>query len=681
MMVPGLGNVPAMPSNAGNLIANATNEPFDVPPLPQGKTRSGPSSSQSGGPNYVDRRPQPRAGGKSDQNGSAEQILNSPNFNAKTFISKSLSGATDVEISAFADRLVSLQEKLVVDRKDMIYGNYKTFLTVGAQINVLSTELQSLRKLVNDFHVATTAIKEDAEQYLATSAADSAPRGMQDQNSMNHNRSPSLGNGLFPGRGLQVPNRQNNRNSVLMLEGMWQQDLNKLFKTVEGAQKYLPAAAGRHVLLESSGWYQLHAATWKPLQPIHVVLLSDHLLVASKKKHRNDTSLTVQPTQNLVADMCWPLTEIEIEDLSVSGPDGRSHNIPINRTQSPGQRLNGFMVVAGNMSFVYKTEVPDALSKLMSSYKRAIRELKGRPVSQRGHPHDHSKEEKKPGHTRHTSIDISERARNLREVDDLINDLDVKIAHRKFNEAVDIIQKNTRELGEVQNMSAAVVAAAQNSSATLAAGNTLTVPLQKIRKGSVAGPAPTVNTGVFTNIDIKTLRSQILKVKMDLRAKDVKDILLADLTQEFLGPSQTKNHIQLLIKLGQSEAVKKTFLGSRRQLISNRVKRIEFKGNIPAYIAQIATIHFRLIRTTVDIYQTCYPMKEYSSSIVEWAKAEVEDFVVMFARQLYNIDPSSEIYVKCANITREQSTQLKEVGLNLDFLLDYIYEGQTSQRK
>ncbi|KAF5100136.1 hypothetical protein DV451_002710 [Geotrichum candidum] len=263
------------------------------------------------------------------------------------------------------------------------------------------------------------------------------------------------------------------------------------------------------------------------------------------------------------------------------------------------------------------------------------------------------------------------RARNLREVDDLINDLDVKIAHRKFKDAVAIIQKSSRETADIGSIPATVVSAAQAGPAALAIGNNFSISSSsKTRKGRIA-----LNTTTLVNTDIKNLRSQLLKVKLDERTKELTDVLLADISQDYLGPSQMKNHIQLLIQLGQPEAVKKAFLGSRRQLINKRIKRVEFKGEIPTYIAQVATIHFRMIRTTVDIYQACYPQKEYASSIVEWAKAEVEDFVVTFARQLYNVEPKSDIYIECANITKEQSAQLTKVGLNLDFLLDYIYEG------
>ncbi|KAF5096073.1 hypothetical protein D0Z00_002904 [Geotrichum galactomycetum] len=334
-----------------------------------------------------------------------------------------------------------------------------------------------------------------------------------------------------------------------------------------------------------------------------------------------------------------------------------------------GQTLTGFSVTTGHATFVYKTESVEALKKVITTYQRAIKDL-NKP-SEGGA----ARKPEKRGHSRHTSIDVSERARNLREVDDLINDLDVKIAHRKFKDAVTVIQKSSRETSDIGSIPATVVSAAQAGPAALAIGNNFSISSSsssssKSRKGSIA-----LNTTALVNTDIKTLRAQILKVKLDERTKELTDILLADISQDYLGPTQMKSHIQLLIRLGQPEAVKKAFLGSRRQLINKRIKRVEFKGDIPTYIAQIATIHFRMIRTTVDIYQACYPQKEYASSIVEWAKAEVEDFVVTFARQLYNIEPKSDIYIQCANITKEQSAQLLKVGLNLDFLLDYIYEG------
>ena len=67
---------------------------------------------------------------------------------------------------------------------------------------------------------------------------------------------------------------------------MWNIQLQTLWKNIEKSQKFLPAIPGRHVIMENGSWVELDSATWKPKRPIHLVLLNDHLLIASKKRKR-----------------------------------------------------------------------------------------------------------------------------------------------------------------------------------------------------------------------------------------------------------------------------------------------------------------------------------------------------------------------------------------------------------
>ncbi|KAG7865227.1 hypothetical protein KL918_004809 [Ogataea parapolymorpha] len=59
---------------------------------------------------------------------------------------------------------------------------------------------------------------------------------------------------------------KDNRRSVLLLEKKWASNLNSLFKEVEGAQKFVSAIPGRHVVAESRRWGELNAITCKPIQ-------------------------------------------------------------------------------------------------------------------------------------------------------------------------------------------------------------------------------------------------------------------------------------------------------------------------------------------------------------------------------------------------------------------------------
>lgn len=609
--------------------------------------------------------------------------LRNPNFNPKSFISAQLASATDVEISEFTEKLIRLQDQVAIDRKNMVYGNYKTFLAVGSQISVLSSELQVLRKLINDVHVATTAMKQDAETTMALSNSDSLNRssignGKGSLSSLSNGSTTNILNPMNPRvASLATTAKQNNRNSVLVLESMWAQDLSGLLRTVEGAQKYLPPIAGRHVVEESIGWDQLNAATWKPWQPVKVYLLNDYLLIAVKKRTRNGDMLSVQQSQSLIADQCWSLSEIQIKDLRFI-------------EQTPNSPPSGFAVQKDGSVYVYKHNDPNVAERFLSSYMKIEKDLrKGNNInktgnnmsseSQKSRKRDSlysqtvtSSDSDKRGHKRSVSMDIAEKTRVLRDIDTLINDLDVKIAHRMFNEAVTIIDTNLQEIENILEVSSPAMSAAQATATASLVGESINAKSSSQRP-SISSTFPGNQTP--PSIDIKTLRAHILKLKLEQRSKEVSEILLSNISQDYLSSGETKTQILLLIKLNQGEPAKKTFLKSRRQIILKRIKSVSFQGDIPAFISQVVTIHFRMIRTTAEIYHSCFPSSEASSMLVEWAKNEVELYIVFFARQLYGVSSDSDIYRICIEATKDQAMQLKEVGLNLDFLLEYIYTG------
>ncbi len=124
--------------------------------------------------------------------------------------------------------------------------------------------------------------------------------------------------------------KRGDRSSVADLNIMWNTQLQALWKNVEGSQKFLPAVPGRHIIRDSPHWVELNAATWKARRAIHIFLLNDYLLVATRKRKRADPALegaegagqNQQPSlSKLVAEHCWPLHDIEIVDLSSKSED------------------------------------------------------------------------------------------------------------------------------------------------------------------------------------------------------------------------------------------------------------------------------------------------------------------------------------------------------------------------
>ena len=71
----------------------------------------------------------------------------------------------------------------------------------------------------------------------------------------------------------------------------------------------MPATPGRHIVSETTDITSLNAATYKPEQNVHFVLLDDALLVARLRKRRDERE------DRLVALRCWNLSDIVVLDL------------------------------------------------------------------------------------------------------------------------------------------------------------------------------------------------------------------------------------------------------------------------------------------------------------------------------------------------------------------------------
>lgn len=125
------------------------------------------------------------------------------------------------------------------------------------------------------------------------------------------------------------------RNSVLDLQQVYKAQLTTLWSTVEGSQKYLPIAPGRHLVFETHSFVELNAATYKAKQSVSLFLLSDLLLIAGRR--RTKTAVTPQLSGEdkgrergrMVAERCWVLADLVVIDVKDSGgafvpPAGRA---------------------------------------------------------------------------------------------------------------------------------------------------------------------------------------------------------------------------------------------------------------------------------------------------------------------------------------------------------------------
>ena len=522
---------------------------------------------------------------------------------AQLDITDLLSTASEQDIQDYQNSLGKVKNRTSIDLQQNVYQNRTQFIKISKEAEKLKGEIDTLRGLMSEL---TGAL------------------GQAHGSTVNGMKSPTPNE--------RTPSRRNaNRSSVANLESMWNVQLQTLWKNVERSQKFLPAIPGRHIVLETPHWVELDSATWKPKRPVHIVLLNDHLLIASKKRKRMDPNSPQKgpaPTK-LVAEECWPLQEIDLVDLGANLAQGGADGIVDER--NIGTAVN---VRTGNKSFTYRHDQRNesAKNELLLTFRKTAEELRrsARSEGEKGSsPADvlnyfasrdlapakkteimdsiNSSREKPE-----VLIDVDGKQQNLRWVEGQIDDLDIEIALQRFESAV----------GKVER-------------------------LRKIGKG----------------LKGNSIAQDLIVLKVDERASKLAATLSRALvdTPSFL--EATKAHTSWLSRLGFDDRAREAYLHARTDTLVRRARECVFEGDLHKYIFQISFVYFTIIRNTASIYQACFPPLMMSACI-KWAKEHLEQLNVTLVRQLSSVETGGAVWNECLEVIWEHEASLKSVGLD-----------------
>lgn len=521
----------------------------------------------------------------------------------RTDITDLLSTASEQDIRDYQNSLRKVKDRTLTDLQQNVYQNRTQFIKISKEAEKLKGEIDTLRGLMSEL---TGAL------------------GQANGNALNGMKSPTPNE--------RMSSRRNaNRSSVANLESMWNVQLQTLWKNVERSQKFLPAIPGRHIVLETPHWVELDSATWKPKRPVHIVLLNDHLLVASKKRKRMDPNSPQKgpaPTK-LVAEECWPLQEIDLVDLGANLTQGGADGIVDER--NIGTAIN---IRSASKSFTYRHDQKNESAKndLLLTFRKTVEELRrsARSETEKGStPTDtlnyfasrdlaptkkteimdtiNSSREKPE-----VLIDVDGKQQNLRWVEGQIDDLDIDIALRRFESAVAKIER-----------------------------------LRKLARGLKGNP----------------VAQDLILLKLDERASKLAATLTRALidTPSFL--EATKAHTSWLSRLGFEDRARESYLQARTDTLIKRARQCVFEGDLHKYIFQVSFVYFTIVKNTVSIYQACFPPLMMSACI-KWAKEHLEQLNVTLVRQLSSVERGGTVWNECLLLIGEHEEALKSVGLD-----------------
>lgn len=492
-----------------------------------------------------------------------DPALTAPDFDPRAYLESAAQHADATYILQFADRLRGQLQKIADSESQSLQSNQHALITLATDVGKMAGVVAELHKEVAELSLVTDAMRQDASTRQTVLAPTDDPEAAEDT--------------------------ANRRQSMLALNSLWAQDLQSLYARVEGAQKLIPAAPGRHVALEENGWLEMNLLTQQSVKPVLIILLNDYLIVASSHSGK------------YVVDEHWRL------DGQLSLDIDEDHKV---LSVALGAHAKGLLAP----SLARLRKVYGELCKLCeiasntAPFKpaRASQQFKDRRASHTPLQPSHA-----PRPSQTSLADVSPETR--REVGRVLAELDSLVAYRQWSNAVDLYLQHVGDSAFAESL--------EERGARLVA----------------------------------LLQQELASLRPRSKAESI-------------------SLLNLLTRLGHAKEARHTLLDTAAKDIDAQQRSVHFMGDVVNYISQMAAIYFQTIIATVEVYRTAFPAETDSSMVVAWAKTQVDIYASVFNRQLFRIAPELKGYQKCREVSRLESSQLKSLRMEMEFMLRYVWE-------
>lgn len=543
------------------------------------------------------------------------------------YLSRTLAGADSSEILRLGEKLRAQVQRAFDSDQKKLQHSHKAMSTVARSIAKLAPAVAELHKQVGDLSLMSDAMRQDAFASQTaglgngTGQTGSGNMGLTSPRRMSlasqfGDHDETLAEDNIGGRNMSAPIPMDRRQSMLVLNPAWTNALNDLYRRVDGVQRVLPPAPGRHVVHEEHNWSELNLVTQKPIRPVLIVILNDYLLVAAPKlgrfAHAYHVSLEESLECNIDESSRVLHVGLETTQISLQAPSLSRLRVVFSETckhmeLASSRRRTG---LRGN-SMKKKTGSRVLESGGLAQLGDKFGAGRGSSLrNSRGWSSQHARKISQSSLTSNSEGSVERR----REAARILADLDRYIALRDWSEA-------TRQCIEFED-------------------------------NAIVGP------------------------QISNRRKQLADVLLEELSDCRMGLAREDkcSIVRQLTKLDYAHEAKHALLDTAAADIESQARDVHFMGDVVNYISQMAAIYFQTIISAVQIYQECFPSKADSSLAVAWVKSQVNLYAAIFNRQLFRIAPEFRAYQKCRSVSRLESSQLRDLSLDMEFMLRYVWE-------
>ncbi|XP_053301114.1 exocyst complex component 8 [Pleuronectes platessa] len=496
------------------------------------------------------------------------KLLESPNFEPQNYV-KHLSQQSDGDrdLQEHRQKIQNLADETAQNLKKNVYKNYRQFIETAKEISYLESEMYQLSHILTE----QKSIMESITQALLSTDKDETSKEMQ---------------AAFPKE----------------TEELKQRTLTSLLEKVEGA-KTIMDTPGRH-LVYNGDLVEFDVDNMSPIQKVHAFLMNDCLLIATWLPNRRGT---VKYKYNALYDL---------ESFAV-----------VNVKDNPPMK-DMFKILMFPDSRIFQAEN----SKVKKEWLEILDETKKSKVTKERH----KKEEEVPTSPVRAEVstnpfdedepvDAQEGVDlSLEWIQELPEDLDVCIAQRDFEGAVDLLDKLNGYLKDQP-------------------------VTQKVKE---------------------------LRLTVEERVRQLTEVLVFELSPDRSlrgGPKATRRAVSQLIRLGQSTKACELFLKNRAAAVQTAIRQLRIEGATLLYIHKLCNIFFTSLLETAKEFEMdfagntgCY------SAFVVWSKSAMRMFVDAFTKQVFDSKESLSTAAECVKVAKEHCQQLTEIGLDLTFTLQSL---------
>lgn len=609
-----------------------------------------------------------------------------------------LAGGTAAEIDDYYNVLSKQQALVSRDIKANVDENQRNILELTRDLKETQDELLQLRVSTRELYEVLDDFKEAAQRRVELEEAGAASAG----------GSEAGGEG-FGKSGRAKPGPAKDRSLIIYLEKMWTDQLHLLFKHVDGAARLIEAVPGRHILTESGRWSEINVGNWKAVRPAHLFILSDMVLVATKRVGDKEAGAGAGKAR-LQAVFCWRLQDVNVAEVAAPQRGERD-----DKTYS----LN---LSSSLMSYVYQTDRYDHFVKVMEALRkgkselaqqqrragsgddgaderRALRRLLRHSgvleeLGDPGDPGDAARDAARNSaevalqdisakvHLRHRSHDLGEapgRAlfSELKRVEDRIDEVDVELAHNKHLEGVGLIRYIENKLASIE--------------AALARQRT----------------APPVEAEVRLLIEVVAIKTRARKVAVE------QGLVFGLRRAAELSGEEVAQTMELFASLGRVDRGVEAYLALMLRHLSETALRLiegvqgSTKIDVVNYLANMVLVYVAVVQRVVLVYgRWIAPVAAGgapgapagaaagaaavdSSWVVDWSTTEMTRLLRVIQKHLYGTlvttaahdlagEPvykvrDARLFDEFVAVVKPQLDELKGAGVNLDFVFQDVF--------